>query len=156
MRDLIARLATVIVACMLVGVALIAALGFAMVGVYFLFAQIASPPWAAFDSALAAIVFSLIVAGIALLLVRRPRSLAQTESGIKSKLRGGDGGRSSWKQVPQTGIREYAHIDLRVFCGRVLGRRQPEAARIPVQSNPLNNAAIPPPADASEGMQIGS
>ena len=75
MRDLIARLATVIVACMLVGVALMVALGFAMVGVYFLFAQIASPPWAAFDSALAAIVFSLIVAGVTLLMVRRPRRL---------------------------------------------------------------------------------
>ena len=73
MRGLIARLATVIVACMLVSVALVVALGFAMVGVYFLFAQIASPAWAAFDSALAAIVFSLLVAGIALLTVRRPR-----------------------------------------------------------------------------------
>jgi hypothetical protein len=75
MRDMIARLATVIVACMLVSVALVVALGFAMVGVYFLFAQIASPAWAAFDSALAAIVFSLLVAGIALLAVRRPRRL---------------------------------------------------------------------------------
>ena len=73
MRGLIARLATVIVACMLVSVALVVALGFAMVGVYFLFAQIASPAWAAFDSALAAIVFSLLVACIALLMVRRPR-----------------------------------------------------------------------------------
>jgi hypothetical protein len=75
MRDLIARLATVIVACMLVSVALVVALGFAMVGVYFLFSQIASPAWAAFDTALAAIVFSLLVAGIAVFTVRRPRRL---------------------------------------------------------------------------------
>jgi hypothetical protein len=73
MRGLIARLATVIVACMLASVALVVALGFAMVGVYFLFAQIASPTWAAFDTALSAIVFSLLVMGTAFLLTRRPR-----------------------------------------------------------------------------------
>jgi membrane protein implicated in regulation of membrane protease activity len=73
MRGLIARLATVVVACVLASAALVVALGFAMVGVYFLFAQIASPAWAAFDSALAAIVFSLLVVGIAFLIARRPR-----------------------------------------------------------------------------------
>jgi hypothetical protein len=73
MRGLIARLATVVVACMLASVALVVALGFAMVGVYFVFAQFVSPPWAAFDSALSAIVFSALVLLIAFAIARRPR-----------------------------------------------------------------------------------
>jgi hypothetical protein len=76
MRGLIVRLATVIVAFVLASVGLILALGFAMVGVYFLFLQIVSPAWAAFDSALTAVVLSFFVLGIAYLMSRRPRRRA--------------------------------------------------------------------------------
>lgn len=74
MRGLIARLATVVVAFMLASVALLVALGFAMVGVYFVFAQFVSPPWAAFCSALLAIAFAAIVLLVALAFARRPRA----------------------------------------------------------------------------------
>jgi hypothetical protein len=80
MRGLIARLATVVVAFMLASVALLVALGFAMVGVYFVFAQFVSPPWAAFCSALLAIAFAGIVLLVALAFARRPRMLRRSRA----------------------------------------------------------------------------
>ncbi|MGD0141749.1 MAG: hypothetical protein ABSC92_01165 [Rhizomicrobium sp.] len=95
MRGLIVRLATVVVAFVIASVGFVVALGFAMVGVYFLFSQIASPAWAAFDSALSAIVFSLFVLGVAYLTSRRPRRrrAAGSDPNYLAAILGGELGR---------------------------------------------------------------
>ncbi len=151
MRGLIARLATVVVAFMLASVALLVALGFAMVGVYFVFAQFVSPPWAAFCSALLAIAFAGIVLLVALAFARRPRMLRRSRAASS----GGDVRRCSGQPVSESGVRKYAHDNIRVVCGWLRRRPQPETARIPVRSHSLKSPAIPRPRRASEGSRNG-
>lgn len=96
MRGLIVRVATIIVALVLASVGLVVALGFAMVGVYFFFAQIVSPAWAAFDTAFSAIAFSLLVTGIAYVISRRPRRrgrIVGTDPNYLAAMLGGEFGR---------------------------------------------------------------
>jgi len=146
MRGLIVRLATVIVAFVLASVGLILALGFAMVGVYFLFLQIVSPAWAAFDSALTAVVLSFFVLGIAYLMSRRPRRRAAgSDPNYLAAVLGGELGHR---------FQKLTGVDIRVLRGGLRRRRKLQAARLSFRSRSLT--AIPrPQSRAREGALFG-
>ncbi|MBU6442739.1 MAG: hypothetical protein KGR48_02415 [Alphaproteobacteria bacterium] len=80
------NIAVVMAALLLAAMAILAAVGFAALALYLYLAPLTGAAMAALATALASLVFVLLVAGLAALLVRRPRKAAGDFSGLADAL----------------------------------------------------------------------